>query len=293
MKKIKGAVLVAFGAASYGILATIVKVANNAGVHTSILTFSQFLVGLLFLSIYAKVKSGKQVNQKAAAGSKLKLLLFGTSLGLTSSFYYLSIQYIPVSVGIILLMQTIWISIIWEAFQSKQSIGYVKILGAIVIIAGTLLATNIFQGSVSLNWKGLGFGFLAAVCYTISLHSSNHIATELPNYTRSKYLVAGGLLAIVLFWNKDIWLHFDWVVMLQWGAILGLFGTILPPLLFTKGIPMTGIALGGIIAAIEIPVSISSANWMLNEQVLLIQWAGVLVILVSVVIINMKSATTV
>ncbi len=35
MSKLKGVFLVGFGAASYGILATIVKFANNSGAHTS------------------------------------------------------------------------------------------------------------------------------------------------------------------------------------------------------------------------------------------------------------------
>jgi hypothetical protein len=35
-------------------------------------------------------------------------MLAGTSLGMTSVFYYLTVKYIPVSIGIVLLMQTVW-----------------------------------------------------------------------------------------------------------------------------------------------------------------------------------------
>ncbi|TKT89374.1 EamA family transporter [Dyadobacter frigoris] len=290
IKKIEGAALIALGAASYGILATIVKFANNQGVHTSLLIFAQFSIGLFFLVCYSKIKdSGTNRTDNNDKNTKLKLLLFGTSLGLTSCFYYLSIRYIPVSVGIILLMQTIWMSIVWEAFSQKTTVSLSKIIGAVLIVAGTLLATNIFSQHVDLNWKGVGLGLLAACCYTISMHASNHVASNLDSHTRSKYLIAGGMIIVLLFWNTDIWLHFDWLAFLKWGAVLALFGTILPPLLFTKGMPMTGMALGGIIAAVEIPVSIFSAHLILGEAVSWLQWAGVALILGSVIVINLKT----
>ncbi|WP_159476390.1 DMT family transporter [Dyadobacter sp. 3J3] len=290
IKKIEGAALIALGAASYGILATIVKFANNQGVHTSLLIFAQFLIGLLFLICYSKIKGGSatKTNNNDKKG-KLKLLLFGTSLGMTSCFYYLSIRYIPVSVGIILLMQTIWMSIVWEAFWQKTPVSLSKILGAILIVSGTVLATNIFSQSVDLNWKGIILGLLAACCYTISMHASNHVASNLDSHTRSKYLIAGGMMIVLLFWNTDILQYFNWLPFLKWGVVLALFGTILPPLLFTKGMPMTGMALGGIIAAVEIPISIFSAHVILGEAVSLVQWTGVALILGSVIVINLKT----
>src|SRR5690606_11861048 len=110
--KLKGAVYIAIGAASYGILATFVKFANNRGIGIAGLTFSQFLFGALLLSILSLLFSRKSENKTASIYPKLKLMLFGTSLGLTSSFYYLSIQYVPVSVAIVLLMQTIWMGVL-------------------------------------------------------------------------------------------------------------------------------------------------------------------------------------
>lgn len=60
MGKLKGVILVCIGAASYGILATIVKFANNEGIHTSALTFYQALVGVVCLSILMKIQNRKQ-----------------------------------------------------------------------------------------------------------------------------------------------------------------------------------------------------------------------------------------
>jgi len=289
---IKGFFYIAIGAASYGILATFVKFANNNGLGTAGLIFSQYLFGVLVLSIISLFlsKKGKQQreDQTTSKHPRLKLVLFGTSLGLTSSFYYLSIQYVPVSVAIILLMQTIWMGVILEFFLARQLVNKTKIIGALIAIAGTLLAAKVFEGDLTVNLTGIGFGLLAAVSYTATMYASNKVALELSIITRSKYLVYGGFIIVLLFWNVQILESISWVVFLKWGAFLGFFGTILPPILFNKGFPQIGTGLGSIIASLEIPVSVFSAYIILNEDISKLQWLGIAIILLSVVLINLK-----
>lgn len=282
-QQLKGAVLVFFGAMSYGILATIVKYANNIGIHTSVLTFMQASVGLVLLTVLAKTVKPTIEKQKS---SKLKLILYGTSFGMTSIFYYLSIQYIPVSMGIILLMQSIWIGIVLEAILKKQLPGANKFIGTIIILFGTLLATNIFFEAASIHWKGIALGMLAAASYTISIYASSNVETKSHSIIRSQYFVLGAVLFVTAYWNVDIIVHFVAKDAFLWGTILALFGTVIPPLLFTKGIPLVGIGIGSIISAVEIPVSILSAYLVLGERINIYQWVGVAVILISIVLVN-------
>lgn len=286
--KLKGALYIAIGAASYGVLATFVKFANNRGIGTAGLTFSQFLFGALLLSILSLFFSGKPESKTPSIYPKMKLILFGTSLGLTSSFYYLSIQYVPVSVGIVLLMQTVWMGVVLEFFTARERIDITKVTGAIIAIVGTMLAAKVFEDSVTVNFTGIGFGLLAAMSYTAAIYASNKISLELPTLVRSTYLVYGGLLAVIVFWNVQLVEEFNWIVFLKWGAFLGFFGTILPPILFNKGFPETGTGFGSIIAALEIPVSVFSAYLILNEEIKALQWGGIAIILFSVVLVNLK-----
>ncbi|RQO32224.1 EamA family transporter [Taibaiella sp. KBW10] len=284
---LKGVVLVLLGAISYGILATIVKYANHKGIPVSVLTFLQSLIGVLFLMAYAYAKQKKQAHHLPLTHrARLKLLLFGTSLGITSSLYYLSIQYIPVSLGIVLLMQSIWMSLLLEYILYRKPIGKLKIIGALTTIAGTILATNILFQETALAWKGIALGLGAALSYTISLYASSTIEKTQPSHIRSLYLVSGSLLAVMMFWNSAIISDFTTLRALPWGLLLAVFGTILPPLLFTKGIPMIGIGLGGILIAVEIPVSVLSAHLVLGEHVALMQWTGIGLILFSVIMVN-------
>ncbi|SDQ00812.1 Permease of the drug/metabolite transporter (DMT) superfamily [Mucilaginibacter sp. OK268] len=289
MEKLRGILLVALGAASYGVLATFVKVAHGEGYHTGEITFSQFFIGFVVLLIMGLF--GKKQKEATPAGDKnpqLKMLLAGTSLGLTSTFYYLSVQYLPVSVCIILLMQTVWMGIILEWVLTRQAPEGRKIIAALIVIAGTLLATNIFDTRVAFNVRGLIFGLLSAMSYTVAMYSSNKVALHLPGVKRSMYLVLGGLIAIAIFWNVELIQHFNFSVIWKWGAFLALFGTILPPLLFTKGLPKTGIGLGSIVSSVEIPVSILFAHFILNESVLPIQWAGVALIIMAIAAMNLR-----
>lgn len=291
MEQIKGILYIGIGASSYGVLATFVKLANMQEIHTAGLTFSQYLFGFLVLSVLSYFINRKQQAKglkpvKANKNSYLKLILFGSSLGFTSSFYYLSIQYIPVSVAVTLLMQSIWFGLLYEAIVSPKLITKNKIFGAIAIIIGTLLAVNIFDVSGRLQWEGIVLGILAAISFTTTMATTNSVALELPTIVRSKYLVLGGLLATILFWNVQILAHFNFQDFITWGVFLGIFGTILPPLLFNQGFPRIGVGLGSIISSIELPISVLSALILLNEAVVWMQWLGIIIILLSVVLIN-------
>ena len=290
-KNLKGVLFIAIGACSYGVLATFVKFANNTGHGTAGLAFSQYLFGAVLLTILSFLVSQKSDNKTCEVSSrypKLKLVLFGTFLGLTSSFYYLSIQYVPVSVGIILLMQTIWMGVALEFFIARHLVNKTKVLGAGIAITGTILAANVFETDINLDLRGIGFGLLAAVSFTGVMYATSSVSLELTNISRTKYLVYGGLLAIIVFWNFQILDEFNWLLFLKWGSFLGFFGTIIPPILFNKGFPQVGTGLGSIVSALEIPISVLSAYWILGEHISVLQWTGILIILFAVVIINFR-----
>jgi len=286
---LKGALLVGLGASSYGALATVVKLAYQHGFTTAEVTAAQFSIGfagLLLLNILFKKPTEAQPDSKR--NPILKLILGGTSMGLTSMFYYFSVKYIPVSVAIVLLMQSVWMGLLLEAVLDKKVPSLKKMLAVVIVLLGTGLATNIFSGLHELNLKGLAWGLAAGLSYTVSLYSSNSIATHLPFLKRSLWLLGGGLLVILLVFSTDIFQHFNFGIFWPWGFFLAFFGTILPPLLFTSGMPHTGIGLGTIVAAIELPVSVLFAYLLLKEPVGLLQWAGIVLIIAAIVLMNVQ-----
>lgn len=283
MKKLKGIVYIAAGAASYGILATFVKVAGKEGYTTALITFAQYITGFVVLALADTLRK-KKVGTTATPSRKndtWKLIAGGTCLGLTSTFYYLSVQYLPVSVSIILLMQTVWIGILADCIRNHQLPRPGQLLVIAIVLTGTALATGLTHANTQWNLKGCLYGLLAAAFYTGSMYAANHIAPQQPLFYRCKLLVLGGLLAVIAFWNIHVIQDFE-VGVLKWGLLLGLFGTILPPLLFSKGFPSVGLSLGSILAAIEIPISIATAHIVLHEAVTSLQIVGCFIILAGI-----------
>ena len=121
-RTLKGVFLVGLGAASYGMLATFVKLAYQENFTTAEVTTSQFIlgiIGILIINTFQRIKKGTEVV-KASKRDIFQLMLAGTSIGMTSVFYYLAVKYIDVSIGIVLLMQTVWMGVLLEMILDKK-----------------------------------------------------------------------------------------------------------------------------------------------------------------------------
>lgn len=306
---LKGVFLVGLGATSYGMLATFVKMAYGEGYTTAEVTCSQFvfgIIGILLINAFQK-KRNNNTTAKASKKNITQLMVAGTSTGLTSIFYYLAVKFdIPVSIAIVLLMQTVWMGVLLEMFLEKKLPSTLKIISVVIVLIGTALATNLINSSADLNPLGLFFGMLAAASFTTTMFTANRVATEISSAQRSLYMLLGGGTMVLIFalitqiipnlspsvdeamgvfsTAKD----FNFTIFLKWGIVLSLFGTIIPPMLLNAGFPLTGIGLGSIVSSLELPVSVLMAFFLLHEQVLLVQWVGILLIIMAIVIMNVN-----
>lgn len=287
---LKGVFLVALGATSYGMLATFVKMAYSEGFTTAEVTTSQFILGILgilLINAFQKAKHKENVV-KATRKNIFSLMLAGTSLGMTSLFYYLAVKYIPVSIGIVLLMQTVWMGVLLEMILEKKLPSLQKITAVFIVLVGTVLATNIINNDIELDWRGIGWGILAAASFTATMFTANHVATEISSAQRSLYMLLGGAVIVFSFAFVTQNASFNLAIFMKWGIILSLFGTIIPPMLMNAGFPLTGIGLGSIVSALELPVSVMMAFVLLNEEVIFLQWVGILFIILAIIIMNIN-----
>ena len=287
---IKGVFLVGLGATSYGMLATFVKLAYQENFTTAEVTSAQFIygiIGILIINIFQK-KQAKTEVIKATKKNIFQLMLAGTSLGMTSVFYYLCVKYINVSIAIVLLMQTVWMGVLLEWFLDKKAPSKQKILAVFIVLIGTLLATNLINSTVEIDWKGILFGMLAAASFTTTMFTANKIALGISSAQRSLYMLLGGAIIVAGFALFTQTTTFNFEIFQKWGIILALFGTIIPPMLMNSGFPKTGLGLGSIVSSLELPVSVMMAYFILNETVILSQWVGVLLIIFAIVIMNIN-----
>jgi len=277
------------GAASYGVLATIVKLSYHQGYNVSEVTIAQYSVGLVVLWMLTLLP--KKSNAALSIPKKWdvsKLILAGTSLGFTGLFYYSAVQTIDVSICIVLLMQSVWIGVLIEALLENKFPNKLKIIAVSIVLVGTIFATDVIHNFSSLDPTGLLWGILAALSYTVSLYTSSRIGLSLNNGLRSAWMMTGAWVLVAAFafynWHPD----FNWSVFWPWGVYLALFGTIIPPIFLNKGFPLTGIGVGSILVSLEIPVSVGMAVWLLNEEVNLFQIIGIALILLGILVLNLR-----
>lgn len=287
---LKGVLLVGLGASSYGMLATFVKLAYKEGFTTAEVTTAQFVYGIIGILLIMAIQKPKKKSEEIQPTKKhiYQLMLAGTSLGLTSVFYYLCVNYINVSIAIVLLMQTVWMGVLLEWFLEKKAPSTQKIIAVVIVLVGTVLATNILNSEVAIDWRGIIFGLLAAASFTTTMFTANKIAVGVNNAKRSLYMLLGGAIIIAIFTLISQHTPFNFEIFYKWGVLVALFGTIIPPILMNAGFPITGIGLGSIVSSLELPVSVSMAFFILSEEVVFLQWFGIILIIAAIVIMNIK-----
>ncbi|MDP2453198.1 MULTISPECIES: DMT family transporter [unclassified Kaistella] len=308
---LKGVLYVALGASIFGMLATFVKLSYRDGYTTSEVTTAQFvlgLMGLLILNLIQKKTSKKPLSHPSSKEIKM-LMLAGTSLGCTSLFYYLCVQYINVSIAIVLLMQSVWFSVVIESMIARKFPNAKKVVATVIVLVGTFFATNMINLDVKLDLNGVFWGLMAAASFSATMFTSNKIATHVPVLKKSLIMLSGGAVIVFIYLlfaqigplhfdvlksfylnftdNTDHIKPFDFSIFYTYGFILALFGTIIPPTLFNLGFPKTGLGLGSIVSSLELPVSVTMAFILLGEQVILIQWLGIALILFAIVLMNL------
>ena len=271
-------------------LATYVKLAYQENYTTAEVTSSQFilgLIGLLLINLFQKVRS-KQVAEKPTAKNIFNLMLAGSSLGMTSVFYYLCVKYIDVSIAIVLLMQTVWMGVLLEMILDKKLPSKQKVISVVLVLVGTILATNLLDNQNEVDYRGIAWGLAAAMSFTTTMFTANRVAVHISSAQRSLYMLLGGAVIVFVFGIMTQTTPYNFEIFMKWGIVLSLFGTIIPPMLFNIGFPNTGIGLGSIVASLELPVSVMMAYFILDEQVILSQWFGILIILFAIIIMNIN-----
>jgi drug/metabolite transporter (DMT)-like permease len=271
-------------------LATFVKLAYDENFTTAEVTTAQFvygIIGVLLINSFQLVKN-KNIAFKATRKNIFHLMLAGTSLGMTSVFYYLSVKYIDVSIAIVLLMQTVWMGVLLEMILDKKLPSIQKIMAVFIVLIGTILATNLIQNEIALDWRGLFWGILAAASFTTTMFTANRVATEITSAQRSLYMLLGGAIIVFLFSIVTQSTPFNFEIFLKWGIIVALFGTIIPPVLLNSGFPLTGIGLGSIVSSLELPVSVLMAYFLLSEKINGLQWFGIILIILAIVVMNIN-----
>lgn len=288
----KGILLVLLGACSFGVLSTFVKLAYGEGYTLGDVTGTQALFGTILLwSIYFVQKNSNRNTPKPVVKTHwLKLMSAGVFTGLVSLSYYQCVKLVPASVAIILLMQFVWISVLLEFIIYKKKPNKLQLIAIAFILVGTVAASGYLENaSLNLNVLGIAYGLAAAFCYAVFLMLNGNLGNEYPPIQKSALMITGACILIFLVLPPAFLINGALGgSLLKWGLVLATFGTVIPPLCFSSGIPKIGLGLSSILSSAELPVAVSMSALILHEEVSWVRWLGVLIILSSMILPNLE-----
>jgi drug/metabolite transporter (DMT)-like permease len=276
-------VAVIIGASSYGVLSSCIKLVYGAGFNDGQVTLAQVTVGALMLWIVAAFAAKSWSNPFKGPWIKLGLVgIFG--LLLTTVCYNIALSELDASLSIVLLFQFTWMTIAIDSALGRRLPNRYQLAAVAIILAGTLLAVDIFSADWSrFSVKGLLFGLLSALTYSIFLSFAGRIRTTMHSFLKSAFMQTATLPVLFVLYPPWSYLHAEDIGPLAaWGLLIGLFGSVLPTILFNIGIPRIGSSLAAMIGSVELPVAILAANLIVGERVELVQWAGMALILLGI-----------
>jgi drug/metabolite transporter (DMT)-like permease len=278
----KYALLVLIGSCSYGVLSTIAKLAYNEGFVAQEVVASQYFFGWIFLLFVTLLFSRK----KAPLKQVMLLMFVGTSTSLTGIFYGLTLEQISASMAVVLLFQFTWIGLVMEAISERTFPSREKLIAIVVLFLGTLLAGGAFeQGSASINTLGLIYGLLSAVGFALFIFVSGRVATDVPALNRSLYMITGALILIMMVFSPEFLYNGSLTNgLLKYGVALAVLGTLLPVVCFAIASPKVGTGIATILGAVELPVAVLVSMLVLKDDVSLLQWIGITIILLGIMI---------
>ncbi|MFJ5771956.1 EamA family transporter [Psychrobacillus sp. NPDC093180] len=283
MKLNKGILFILLGASFFGFTPIFAKLGFGYGYSLGQINIVQMSISFILLwsfTLMMKRSSFKGLTKK----NFLQVMVTGCFIGLTSIFYYGSMQYLPASLAIILMFQFVWIGIILEWVFSKIKPAPTTIISIILILIGVFFASNVLDGDIQgLPIKGFIFGILSAFTYAGFIFFSGKVAVEVDAWTRSSLMVTGSTILVFILFIRDIPSVLPLEQNLLTTAVgVSLFGAVLPPLFFAVGAPLVSGGIANILTSIELPIAILSASIILSETVTPLQWLGTVIILLAI-----------
>lgn len=281
---------VGLGAISYGVPATLFKLAGRAGVGNASLLFWSFFTSVAVLTLLQlpRWRRGERLGQPRLM---LHVLIAGTASGFTNTFYISALREVSVAVAAVMLMQAVWLSILMGALRQRQWPSRLQGLSVILVLGGTLFAAGFLPHPGRLSLKGLFLSFLAAVAYAITMQATASLAPSMDALGRTWLLCLGAFGLIALVWGPALLAQPVTLTAVAWGGLTAIFSLIIPLAcysFFMKDLPL---GVGPVLSSLELPASILFAYLLLGERVTGLQLIGVSAILSAVAMSHLAGRT--
>lgn len=181
-----------------------------------------------------------------------------------------------------MLMQSAWLSPLLSALIKRRKIKWREATSMLMIVLGVLVATGLFSGNFQVNLLGIGWGFAAAISYSLMILSTANIARGTRVVDKAKLVTLGGFIASLFLMQRNVDISL-FKVDTFWALGNAIFSTILPLILFGYGMPRTSPNLAGMLVTLELPSAYLFSWLLLSESVSLSQILGCVIIILAII----------
>ncbi|MFM0762734.1 DMT family transporter [Streptococcus suis] len=263
----------------------------SRGVSVDMITSLRLLVSGFFLVGLAYATAKEQLlivlkNRKALLGIFVFAML---GLVLNQMAYLQAIYHTNAGTATVLQYLCPILVLAYTCLKDRQVPTGTEIISILLAIVGTfLIATHGQLNELSITPIGLFWGIFSAFTYALYII----LPGKLIRLYGSMVVIGLGMLmgGIVVTLGVQTWKQ---SLPLDTGTAFGLLGivgvgTIFAYTAFLKGVSLVGPVNGSLLASIEPIASVFFAVWLVNEQFYTIDFVGMLLILLAVLLISLK-----
>ena len=282
--------MILLGASMWGTAGIFVRTAEKYGISEMQIVLLRTLFSALVLGAIIPVR-----DRKAFAVKLKDIPLFAAagimSIVLFNFCYYKTMSLTSLSVAAVLLYTAPFFVVIMSVFIFRQRLTLKKCVACVMAFIGCCLVTGAFSSGESISAQALFFGILTGFGYSLyTIFSRLLIDREYGSLTITFYTFVFAFVGCLPF--SDIAetvqrcgasLYVPFVTF-----FMALFNTVIPYLLYTAGLKGVDPSAAPIIAMVEPVVATLTGTLVYSEPLTLSGAAGMIIVLLSVFILNMK-----
>jgi drug/metabolite transporter (DMT)-like permease len=282
-----GYLYVLLAAFFFALIAVIGKTVMNTGINVFDLMILQNTAALVFMLIYfAAVDIRKLMLDRESLKTVFTQGLLG-SAGATI-FFYMALQRMNAGIASMLLFtHPVLVSIYFMATRTKR-ITLTNNLALLAAFIGSLMVINIFDIDVTKTpLAGIAFGAAASAAYAFYNIYADVKLKDIEPLVTTFYTTLTILLVTLVLRPGFFRFEFEMTAgLLFYIGELAVVSGILPVIFLYKGINRVGADKASIVATSELPITIVLSFFVLGERMGIIQLAGIILIMCSIIILQ-------
>ena len=275
----------------FALIAVIGKTVMNSGINVFDLLILQNTTALIFMLAYFAIVDIKKLYLDKKS---LKTILVQGLVGSASTtiLFYLALQRMNAGVASMLLFtHPVLVSLYFMATKTKK-ITLTNNLALLAAFMGSIMVINVFNIDMAKTpLIGLVFGILASAAYAFYNIYADVKLKDFEPLVITFYTTLV-ILAVTLILRPGFF-RFEFAMtseLMIYICELAVVSGILPVIFLYKGIGMVGADKASIVATSELPITILMSFIVLSERMGLVQLAGILLIICSIVILQYEGS---